>query len=591
MTLSMNKEIRISGIAASPGIFVGKVYLLDRARLIGHQHILSAEEISDELLRFKNALKRSVRQMKGLLGRLAEKGAGSEHTYILEAHLLLLKDPELIGGVESRIKSKLMNAEWALREFIDELKKSFSKIDNEYLQERGNDIDQIGQRILRNLLGLREVTLGKLPLGGIVVSHDLSPADTVHMVHGSLKGFVTELGGRTSHIAILARSMHVPAVVGADGVVSAVKAGDKIIVDGEQGLCIVNPTELTLNEYATKRKYLIKYNKLLLENRDIPAITTDGIKVSLLANVEKINELNSLDEYGAEGIGLYRTEYLFLDRKHLPDEEEQFEAYRIFLEKSKNAPVVIRTLDLGADKGLLGEQHIVEKEKQLSPALGLRGIRYCLKHPEIFTPQIRAILRASVFGNAKIMIPMVAGLEEVVLVKELLKKSYFELLSEGYSLPKQIPPLGVMIETPSAALISDILSKEVAFFSIGTNDLIHYTIAVDRMDERLAYLYQPLHPAVLRLLNNIAISAKNAKIDVSVCGEMAGEPLYSVILLGMGITSFSMSPISIPAVKDMVRKISFEKANKIVKKALSFKYISEVRDFIAEVEQEIKLLL
>ncbi|MFM7203490.1 MAG: phosphoenolpyruvate--protein phosphotransferase [Myxococcota bacterium] len=559
-------QLEMNGIPASPGVVIGRAFVLDRARLISTQHHIPADEVPQELRRLKRALALSQTQLQKLLQRLVAKGAGTEHTYILEAHILMLQDPELVEGVRQRILERHINAEWALKDCLKSLKETFLNIDNEYFQERGSDIDQVGERILRNLLGYRDQTVRNVPPNSIVVSQELSPADTIPMLKGRLAGFVTELGGRTSHIAILARSMEVPALVGVEGVVQNVCTGDTMIVDGERGVVIIRPEDALLQSYKLRRRRFLKHQRQLAGNRALPAITRDGVKVSLLANVEKLDELDALKEYGAEGVGLYRTEFLFLNRRALPDEEEQFQAYFELVRRAAGQPVIIRTLDLGADKGLLGEPRS-DKDKHLSPALGLRGVRYWLRHPELMEPQLRAILRVACYGDVRIMVPMISGVEEVLQVKQAVMQVRAQLQARGLELPPHVP-LGIMIETPAAAVVADLLAPLVDFFSIGTNDLIHYTLAVDRLDERLSYLYQPVHPAVVRLLRDVIACGERAGIPVSMCGEMAGEPLYTQLLLGLGLRSFSMSPMLIPAVKNLIRKISSPHAKALSAAAL-----------------------
>lgn len=573
-------QIEVPGIAASQGVAIGRAFVLDRARLVGSQYHIPGEELKRELRRFQRALSQSNSQLQKLLARLHARGAGTEHTFILEAHLLMLQDIELVEGVRRRILETHINAEWALREFIKELKERFSRIDNEYFQERGNDIDQVGQRILKNLLGHQEMSVRSVPQRSILISHDLSPADTVHMLRGHVTGFVTELGGRTSHIVILARSMEVPALVGAEGVVQNVCTGDTVILDGDDGKLIIRPSESVLETYRLKRRRDLRHLRHLAENRTLPATTKDGIPVSLRANIEKLDELPALMQYGASGVGLYRTEFLFLNRHQLPDEEEQLQAYRAVLLAAQPHPVTIRLLDVGSDKGLLGEQQS-EKDRHMSPALGLRGVRYVLQHPELLRPQLRALLRASAFGQVKIMVPMISMLSEIRAIRTVLEAMRAELLGEGFVLPGHVP-LGIMVETPAAAVAADTLAPEVDFFSIGTNDLIHHTIAIDRMDERLAPLYQPTHPAVLRLLRNVLEAGARVGIEVSMCGEMAGEPLYAPLLVGLGLKHFSMTPMLIPAVKDVMRKVTEGEAWALAERALSLQDGEAIQDFLLE---------
>jgi len=581
-TLSAQPALELRGIAASPGITLGRAYLVDRARLEGRRYVLEPGEVGGEIRRLKRALERSGNQVRALLRRIEALGAGAEHTGILEVHLMMLEDPELLEGIARRIRDRLINVEWALKVFLGELKESFSRIDDEYLRERGNDVDQVGQRILQNLLGHREPTLAHVPPRSVVIARDLLPSDTVHLLKGHLKGFATELGTRTSHIAIIARSMEVPAVVGVDGLTRAVSTGDLVILDGETGSVLIRPNEDQLRMYRNRRRRLRRKQKALEEHRHLPAVTRDGTRISLLANVDRLDDLGTIEASGAEGIGLYRTEYLFLDRSHLPDEEEQYEVYCKLLKRMAPHPVIIRTLDVGADKGLHRDNGAQEHaNKVLNPALGLRGIRYTLRHPELFEPQLRAILRAACCGPVKLLIPMVSCVEEVRSVKETLNRCRIALEADEFPVMSDIP-LGIMIETPAAALIARTLAKEVDFFSIGTNDLIHYTVAADRMDDRLAYLYQPVHPAVLRLFSEILQAGKDAGIPVNMCGEIAGEPLYTPLLLGLGLRSFSMSPLAIPRIKYVIRRTTLADAENIAKVALTGVTGHEVHEWLLE---------
>lgn len=571
-------QIEINGIPASPGVAIGRAFVLDRVRLVSAQYHVSADEVEAELKRFKRALTLSQAQLQKLLQRLQAKGAGTEHTYILDAHRLMMEDPELVDAIRKRIEERRVNAEWALKDVLKQLKETFSNFDNEYFQERGNDIDQVGERILRNLMGHNDKAVRNIPPRSIVISQELTPADTVPMLRNHLMGFVTELGGRTSHIAILARSMEIPALVGVDSIVQNVCTGDTLIIDGEKGLVIIRPEEEVLEHYRALRRKLLKHQKLLAENRHLPAVSRDGVPVTLSANVEKLEELPALAEYGAEGIGLYRSEYLFLNRTQLPDEEEQYQAYRELVIRAAPHPVVIRTLDVGADKGLLGEAR-GPKDVHMSPALGLRGVRYWLRHPELMEPQMCAILRAAMHGRVRVMIPMVSCLDEVLQVREAMVRCRARLLQRGLDVPERVP-MGIMIETPAAAVIADVLVRHVDFFSIGSNDLIHYTIAIDRLDERLAYLYQPAHPSVLRLIREVIRVGQEAGIPVSLCGEMAGEPVFAPLLLGLGLRQFSMSPMLIPSVKDILRKTSLAQARELVDAVMCLGSGSEVFDLL-----------
>ena len=557
--------LELRGIAASPGITIGNAYLVDRARLEGREFTLEPREVNGEIRRLKGALEHSGNQVRSLLRRIEALGGGTEHTGILQVHLMMIEDPEFAEGIARRIRERLINVEWALKLVLHELKESFSRIDDEYLKERSHDVDQVGQRILQNLMGHREPTLAQVPPRSIVIAKELLPCDTVHLLKGHILGFATESGTRTSHVAIIARSMEVPAVVGVEGLTGAVTTGDLVILDGETGRVIVRPSEEQLTTYRNRRQRLLRKQKLLEETRHLPAVTKDGTPVTLLANVDKLDELDGLDKSGAEGIGLFRTEYLFLDDKHLPDEDEQVQIYCKLVRRCAPHPVVIRSLDIGADKGMKRNEG---DRRALNPALGLRGVRYTLRHPELFEPQLRAVLRAAAFGPVKLMIPMVSCIEEIQSVKETLNRCNMALEADEYALPSRIP-LGIMIETPAAALIAPALAREVDFFSIGSNDLIHYTMAADRTDDRLAYLYQPVHPAMLRLFAGVIDAANQAGIEVSMCGEMAGEPLYAPLLLGLGLRRFSMSPMAIPRLKYVIRHLHLDQARAIAEEALA----------------------
>ncbi len=579
-TATTQPALELRGIAASPGITSGKAFLVDRARLEGRQFVLEPGEVGGEIRRLERALDRSRNQVQALLRRIEALGGGAEHTGILEVHLMMIEDPELVEGVSRRIRDRLINVEWALKVFLGELKESFSRIDDEYLKERGNDVDQVGQRILQNLLGHRESTIAHVPHRSIVVARELLPSDTIHLLKGNIGGFATELGTRTSHVAIIARSMQVPAVVGVDGLTRAVSTGDTLILDGETGRVVLRPSDVQLKEHRNRRRRLRRKQKVLEEDRHLPAITRDGTRVSLLANVDRLDDLDALEASGAEGIGLYRSEYLFLDGKRIPGEDEQLDTYCELLRRMAPHPVIIRTLDIGADKALL-EEGAGRHSRPNNPALGLRGIRYTLRHPRLFEPQLRAVLRAAACGPVELLIPMVSCIEEIRSVKETLNRCRIELEADEFPVVSRIP-LGIMIETPAAALIGPTLAREVDFFSIGTNDLIHYTMAADRTDDRLAYLYQPVHPAIVRLFAEVIQAARQAGIDVNMCGEIAGEPLYTPLLLGLGLRSFSMSPMAIPRIKYVVRRINVADAEAVAKVALAGTSGPEVHEWLLE---------
>jgi phosphotransferase system enzyme I (PtsI) len=432
----------------------------------------------------------------------------------------------------------------------------------------------VRKRILKNLTGAEEKSLSNLTQKVIVVAYDISPSDTATMHKQNVLGFITDIGGRTSHTAIMAKSLEIPAVVGLEKATSRIKSGDTLIVDGTAGLVIINPAPDVLKKYQAKKVQFVEFEKALVDFKDKTAETLDGHRVEISANIELPTEVDSVISHGAEGIGLYRTEFLYMNKSALPDEEEQFEAYKNVVMKFPESPVIIRTLDLGGDKFLSQ----LKVPHEMNPFLGWRAIRFCLAKPEIFKVQLRAILRASAFGHVKIMFPMISGVEELKQAIKLLEEAKQELRSKNVRFNDDME-VGAMIEIPSAALTCDLLAKEVDFFSIGTNDLIQYSLAIDRANEKIAYLYKPSHPAVIRLIKNIIDAGHMEKIWVGMCGEMAAELGFVLILLGLGLDEFSMSPAAVPEMKYIIRSVSFKEAREIAEKALSFSTAEEVENF------------
>jgi phosphotransferase system enzyme I (PtsI) len=468
---------------------------------------------------------------------------------------MLLEDKMLVDGTVKRVKESHLNAEGALKETIEAISLKFDTIEDEYLRERKHDVEQVGERILRNLVGHKQESLADIKGEAVIIAHDLAPSDTFMMRKDKILGFATDAGSRTSHTAILARSMGIPAAVGLENITAAVKTGDVVILDGIHGVVIVDPDEETFLDYLKKqRRY--KYFEQELENiKDLPAETLDGETIMLEGNIELPEEVASVADHGGSGIGLYRTEFLFMNRPTLPTEEEHYAAYRQVAERAAPQEVVVRTFDLGGDKIALSAGF----EKEANPALGLRAIRFSLKKQDIFKVQLRGLLRASAHGNIKILYPMISGLPELYATKAILDEMKAELRAEGRAFNENMK-VGVMIEIPSAALIADLLAAEVDFFSVGTNDLIQYTLAIDRLNEHVAYMYEPLDPAVLRLLQKIAAAAREANIPLAMCGEMAGDPLYAAILIGMGFNVLSMNVASIPWVKKIIRSVRMQDA-------------------------------
>ncbi len=542
------------GIVASPGIVIGRAYLLDRRKVVVAGRRIEGVSVKDEVARFKKAVELSKTQLDDLKKRFS-KGLGRSHQYILETHIMLLEDKMLVEGTVKRIKESLLNAEGALKETIAAIGLKFDTIEDEYLRERKHDVEQVGERVLRNLVGHKQESLADIREEAVIIAHDLAPTDTLMMRKDKILGFATDAGSRTSHTAILARSLGIPAAVGLESITSAVKTGDVVILDGIHGVVIVDPDEETFLDYLKKQRKYKYFEQELDKLKTLPAETLDGHIVHLQGNIELPEEATSPAEHGGTGIGLYRTEFIFLNRQTLPTEEEHYHAYRTVAERAAPHEVVIRTLDVGGDKiGLPGVY-----EKEANPALGLRAIRFCLQKRDLFKTQLRGILRASAHGDIKLLIPMISGLNELMETKKMINEAKNELRSEGRAFNEKVK-LGVMIEIPSAAMIADLLAKEVDFFSVGTNDLIQYTLAIDRQNEHVAYMYEPLDPAVLRLLQRVAVAAREAKFPLAMCGEMAGDPLYAAILIGMGFQHLSMNVASIPWVKKVVRSVRMQDA-------------------------------
>ncbi len=564
------------GIGVSSGIVIGRVHLINRKIESIPKYELEENDKGKEIQRFKNAIDLSINQLKSIKERLTQ-ALGQEHVYIFDAKILMLQDEMIHKKVTENISDKKMNAEWALVESIGELVNIFSSFDDEYLKERRTDIDNLGKRILANLMGHEHENISDIKEKAIVISHDLAPSDTAQMQKDKVVAFATDIGGKTSHTAIMARCLEIPAVVGLENITNFVKNGDNIIVDGNSGEVIVNPDEQTYQTYISKQLEFNIFQQDLYKLKDLPAVTLDGNRIHLTANIELSKEIDTVLAHGADGIGLYRTEFLFLNRKTLPSEEEQFDNYKALAKKISPLPAIIRTLDLGGDKFL---SHL-DLAEEMNPAMGLRAIRFCLDQPWIFKTQLRAILRASIYGNLKIMYPMISGIKELTKANSILEECKKELRKEGKPFNENIP-VGIMIEVPTAALTADILAKEVDFFSIGTNDLIQYSLAIDRVNEKVAYLYEPLHPAILRLIKNVIKAANEENIPACLCGEMGGETLYSLILIGLGINELSMNPSSILTIKKMIRAITLDEAKKIANHTLTLKTAKEIEDYVKE---------
>ncbi|AOY76574.1 phosphoenolpyruvate--protein phosphotransferase [Clostridium formicaceticum] len=558
------------GIGASSGIAIGKALVLKKEELVVRSIVI--DNIEEEKSKFQRALNLSKEQIESIKMKATE-----EQKSILDAHIMILEDPELISCVEEKISSKKLNAEAALEDALKNFIAIFESMDDEYMRERAADIRDVGQRMMTNLLGKEMLNLTELKEPVIIVAHDITPSDTAQMDKSKVLGFITDIGGRTSHSAIMARSMEIPAVVGLGSITEKVKTGDFIVFDGNEGTVIINPEAAVITSYekSKERETLEKRELMKLVNR--ATVSKDEKVVELGANIGNPMDAEKANENGAEGIGLYRTEFLYMDRKTLPTEEEQFQAYRKVLEIMGKRPVVIRTLDIGGDK----ELPYMNLPKEMNPFLGYRAIRICLKEKDIFKTQLRALLRASVYGNLKIMYPMISSLEEIREANAMLEEVKRELEKEAINYASDIE-VGIMIEIPAAAIISDLLAKEVDFFSIGTNDLVQYTTAVDRMNEKVSYLYNPFNPAVLRLIKLIIDNGHKAGIWVGMCGEAAGDKRLIPILLGMGLDEFSMSAGSILSARNQIQNLSYDKMKQAVDQVLAMNTAEVIEAFIEQ---------
>ena len=542
------------GIGVSPGVAIGRALVIETRRPRAKREALDAAHVPAEVARLTKALEDTRRQITEVQGRIA-KEVGAQYGRIFDAHLLILEDRLLAEETIKYIQSQQVNAEYAVQEVLEPVRQAFSRVEDGYLRERRSDVDDVGDRILRNLLGQRPTIHIERPGETILVAHDLTPSDTAALQRDAILGVATETGGRTSHSAIMARSLEIPAVVGVESICAHVKNQDTVILDGLEGLIIVTPDREILGHYHARKQHLEYVGRSLHKLGSLPAETVDGYRVRVTANIEFPAELPQAKAHGAEGIGLYRSEFLYLNRPDLPAEEEHLAVYCAVAADMHPRHTIIRTLDFGGDK-LAAAIHLATEE---NPSLGLRAIRLCLHRPDMFRTQLRAILRASAFGPLRIMYPMISGVAEVRAANALLDEAKEELAHAGIAFDTGIQ-VGAMIEIPSAAVIADLLAQEVDFFSVGTNALIQYALAIDRVNEQVAYLYEPLHPAVLRMLRTVVSAAHNEGIWVSMCGEMAGDPLYSLLLVGLGFDELSMTPASIPLVKRIIRSITYNQA-------------------------------
>lgn len=566
--------VKLKGIPAAPGITSGPAYILGKEDFIVPRSAIGAERIPFEIQALEEALINTRKEIVSLQRKISDD-MGQEAAEIFDAHLLVLEDRMLIEEVISRLKKERLSVAFIFSEVLKKYVSVLSRTKDEYLRERIADVNDVSRRVLRHLLGEKKRGLGDIKDKVIVVAHDLSPSDTAAMHKQNVCAFVTDIGGKTSHTAIMAKSLEISAVVGVEEATKKIAHGDMLIVDGSAGIVIVNPDEKTLKEYVKEQSRYIELTRRFSSLRDLPSETLDGKRVEIAANMELPEELPSVIEHGARGIGLYRTEFFYMNRKGLPSEEEHFQAYKYVAERVKPHSVIIRTLDLGGDKFVSQ----LEVPHDMHPFLGWRAIRFCLARPDIFKVQLRAVLRASVYGNLKLMYPMISGIEELRQTNAILDECKEELKKEKIPFSNKLE-VGAMIEVPSAALTADILTKEVSFFSIGTNDLIQYSLAIDRTNEKIAYLYEPAHPAVLRMIKGVIEAGHKANIWVGMCGEMAGDPSFVLILLGLGLDEFSMPPVNIPEVKQVIRSVTMKEAAEIARKALTLSTGREVESYI-----------
>ncbi|WP_342472004.1 phosphoenolpyruvate--protein phosphotransferase [Metasolibacillus sp. FSL H7-0170] len=564
----------LKGIAASGGVAIGKAFLMIEPDLTITKTTIGSKEA--EVTKFYEAVNAAKLELEKIRKR-AEIDLGSENAAIFDAHLLVLSDPELLGAVEGKINDEAMNAEAALQETADTFIIMFEQLDNEYMRERAADIRDVTKRVIAKLLNVEIPNLGLMDEEVIIVAEDLAPSDTAQLNRAFAKGFTTNMGGRTSHSAIMARSLEIPAVVGTKSVTATIKQGDLIIVDGDNGEVIINPDADMIERYKAKRSEQEAEKQALLLLKNKQTITQDGIHVEVAANIGTPKDVAGVLENGGEGIGLYRTEFLYMERDSLPTEEEQFQAYKQVLEQMGDKPVVVRTLDIGGDKHL----PYLDLPEEMNPFLGFRAIRLCLEEQTIFRTQLRALLRASNFGNLKIMFPMIATLEEFREAKGLLQEEKELLHQEGIFVSEDIE-IGIMVEIPSTAVLADQFAQEVDFFSVGTNDLIQYTMAADRMNESVAHLYQPYHPAILRLVKMVIDAAHAHKKWAGMCGEMAGDSIAIPLLLGLGLDEFSMSAPSMLKARKQINQLSQAKMKQLVETALTMQTSEQVKQYVKE---------
>jgi len=566
----------MKGIAVSKGVAIGKAYLLDRSNFCILKQILADDEVEKEVERFREAIEKTKRQMTDIKKR-AEKIA-DKYAVILDTYILLLDDDILVNDTIENIRKNKTNAEWTLNQTLQNFLNLFDNINDDYLKGKKDDLDLLVHAILKNLLGHSQETLSDIQDPVIIVTNSLSPSDTLSMPRNFIKGLATESGGKTSHVGIFAAALGIPAVTGIKNLTSQINSGDNIVVDGIDGEVIPHPSDKDTEYYLKKQENYRRYEERLLVNIHQRAETLDGHQVHLLANIESNKQVKALRKFGSEGVGLYRTEFLYMSANNLPGERELYENFKAVAQEMDDKPVVIRTLDIGMDKQLAG----IQTHDEDNPALGLRGIRLSLAKPELLSNELKGILRASFYGNVKILYPMITSVTEIIQANEILQKAKENLKEAEIPFDDNIE-IGAMIETPAAAICIDQILEHVDFVSIGTNDLVQYLLAVDRVNENVAHLYQPFHPSVIRSLKQIFVAANKAEKNVSICGEMGGDPMATMLLLGLGkLEDLSMEPHSIPKVKKIIRLIRLDEARQMADHVLTLSSVEEISRFITE---------
>jgi len=554
----------LKGIGVSSGIAIGKVYLLERGKIPITKVSIKEELLDREITKFRHAVHAAIDELNNIKETIPDDDV-KKHAFIIDTHMLMLQDDFFVKSVIDTIKNEKINAEWALDIVVSKFLAGFEKVEDQYLRERGQDIKYIYDRLVRILVKGKKSGIERHNIRdkALIVAHDLSPADTIQLNLNRIVGFATDIGGRTSHTSIVARALEIPTVVGIGNVTSLIRNNDTIIIDGDEGIVIINPTKETQKEYVIKQHRLKTQKREFLRIARLKPETKDGFKLKVGANIELLAEMDIVVRYGALGVGLYRTEYIYLSRKTLPSALDHFHIYKKLAENKALEYITIRTLDIGGDKFVSD----VEMTKEINPAMGLRAIRLCIKEIDLFKAQLMGILRASAFGPLRILIPMISGVDEVRKAKEIIRECMDELRYKKVPFNENIK-IGIMIEVPSTCLISDVLAKEVDFFSIGTNDLIQYTLAIDRVNEYVSYLYAPLHPAVLRMIQKTVTDGHNNNIEVALCGEMAGEPLYVPIMLGLELDEVSMNPYIIPKTKKVIRALEQSYCKELLQEVL-----------------------